>query len=67
MRGGEFQMGIAETSRIQVILSGIQNSTFGSYLAAIYRILIPVMRDACHATMSEPQAMQCVPIGGSTF
>jgi hypothetical protein len=35
--------GITESNRIHVVLFGMQNSTFGPYLAAKHRILIPVM------------------------
>jgi hypothetical protein len=32
-----------ETNRMQLVLLGMLNRTFGLYLAAIHRILIPVM------------------------
>jgi hypothetical protein len=35
----------SETSRIQLVLSGIQNRTSGPYLAAINRILILLMTE----------------------
>jgi hypothetical protein len=35
--------GITEMSRIHSVLFGMQNRTFGPYLATLYMILIPVM------------------------
>jgi hypothetical protein len=50
---------IAELIRIQLVLSGTQNRTFGSYLAATHRALIPVM----HAPALRARLLGCVAAG----
>jgi hypothetical protein len=44
MRAVTMAIDITETNKAQFVRLGVQNRTFGPYLAAMHRIRIPVMR-----------------------
>jgi hypothetical protein len=48
---------ITETTRIHLVLFGMQNRTFGPYLAAIERILVSAMLGLGFAVWNWPQGL----------
>jgi hypothetical protein len=46
--------GINATSRIQLVIFGLQNRTLGPYLAAINGNLVSVMRDPSMESLRDP-------------